>query len=83
MSKNKLIAKVRNLSDIQQQIAFTEHDFYQRYVEIFCGISSQLGEYRLRMKYNDREKANLAYMKQLKHIHKQTQKMIMRPWLQT
>ena len=29
------MAKVRNLSDTQQQIAFTEHDFYQRYVEIF------------------------------------------------
>ncbi len=29
------MAKVRNLSDTQQQIAFTEHDFYQRYVETF------------------------------------------------
>lgn len=35
MSKNKLMAKVRNLFDTQQQIAFTEHDLYQRYVETF------------------------------------------------
>ncbi len=28
------MAKVRNLSDIQQEIAFTEFDFYQRYEEI-------------------------------------------------
>ena len=27
------MAKVRNLSDIQQEIAFTEFDFYQRYEE--------------------------------------------------
>ena len=26
---------MRNLSDTQQQIAFTEHDFYQRYVDTF------------------------------------------------
>ena len=43
-----------------------------------CGISSQLGEHRLRTKYNDIEKANLAYRKQRKHTHKQTRKMIMR-----
>ena len=94
------MAKVRNLSDIQQEIAFTEFDFYQRYEESFktselgriksllpfreraykimCGISSQLGEHRLRTKYNDIEKANLAYRKQRKHTHKQTRKMIMR-----
>ena len=35
------MAKVRNLSDTQQQIAFTEHDFYQRYVETFK--TSELG----------------------------------------
>ena len=35
------MAKVRDLSDTQQQIAFTEHDFYQRYVEIFK--TSELG----------------------------------------
>lgn len=29
------MAKVRNLSDIQQEIAFTEFDFYQRYEESF------------------------------------------------
>ena len=29
------MAKVRNLSDIQQEIAFTEFDFYQRYVDTF------------------------------------------------
>ena len=148
------MAKIRNLSDIQQQIAFTEFDFYQLYVatfksselgriksllplremaisfgliegknkslrvkrgrkpffspegkvalvflkmytglsapklmealngnihyQIFCGISSHLGEHRMRTKYNDIEKANLAYRKQRKHTHKQTRKMIMR-----
>ena len=35
------MAKVRNLSDTQQQIAFTEHDFYQRYAETFK--TSELG----------------------------------------
>ena len=35
------MAKVRNLSDIQQEIAFTEFDFYQRYVETFK--TSELG----------------------------------------
>jgi len=35
------MAKVRNLSDIQQEIAFTEFDFYQRYVESFN--TSELG----------------------------------------
>ena len=46
--------------------------------QIFCGISSQFGEHRLRTKYNDIEKANLAYRKLRKHTHKQTRKMIMR-----
>lgn len=35
------MAKVRVLSDTQQQIAFTEHDFYPRYVESFK--KSELG----------------------------------------
>ncbi len=35
------MAKVRNLSDIQQEIAFTEFDFYQQYVETFK--TSELG----------------------------------------
>ena len=35
------MTKVRNLSDTQQQIAFTEHDFYHRYVETFK--TSKLG----------------------------------------
>lgn len=30
-----LMAKIRNLFDIQQQIAFTEFDFYQLYAETF------------------------------------------------
>ena len=29
------MAKVRNLSDIQQEIAFTEFDFYQRYEDVY------------------------------------------------
>ena len=39
------MAKVRNLSDTQQQIAFTEHDFYQQYVETFK--TSELGRIKL------------------------------------
>lgn len=35
------MAKVRNLSDIQQEIAFTEFDLYQRYVETLK--TSELG----------------------------------------
>ena len=50
----------------------------ERAYRMMCGISSQLGEHRLRTKYNDIEKANLAYRKQRKHTHKQTRKMIMR-----
>ena len=45
---------------------------------MMCGISSQLGEHRLRTKYNDIDKVNVAYRKQRKHTHKQTRKMIMR-----
>ena len=50
----------------------------ERAYKMMCGISSQLGEHRLRTKYNDIDKANLAYRKQRKHTHKQTRKMIMR-----
>ena len=50
----------------------------ERAYRMMCGISSQLGEHRLRTKYNDIEKANLAYRKQRKHTYKQTRKMIMR-----
>ena len=35
------MAKIRNLFEIQQEIAFTEFDFYQRYAETFK--SSELG----------------------------------------
>ena len=49
-----------------------------RAYKMMCGISSQLGEHRLRTKYNDIERANLAYRKQRRHTHKQTRKMIMR-----
>ena len=45
---------------------------------MMCDISSQLGEHRLRTKYNDIEKANLAYRRQRKHTHKQTRKMTRR-----
>lgn len=50
----------------------------ERAYKMMCGISSQLGEHRMRTKYNDIDKANLAYRKQRKHTHKQTRKMIMR-----
>ena len=36
-----LMAKIRHLSEIQQEIAFTEFDFYQRYAETFK--TSELG----------------------------------------
>ena len=42
------------------------------------GISSYLGEHRMRTKYDDIEKANLAYRKQRKQTHNQTRKIIMR-----
>ena len=45
---------------------------------MMCGISSYLKEHRMRTKYNDVEKANLAYRKHRKHTQKQTRKMIMR-----
>ncbi len=35
------MAKIRHLSEIQQEIAFTEFDFYQRYAETFT--TSELG----------------------------------------
>ena len=50
----------------------------ERAYKVMCGISSQLGEHRLRTKFNDIEKANLAYRKQRKHTYKQTRKMTMR-----
>ena len=49
----------------------------ERAYKMMCSISSQLGEHRLRTKYNDIEKANLVYRKQRKHTHKQTRKMMM------
>ena len=50
----------------------------ERAYKMMCSISSQLGEHRLRTKYNDIEKANLACRKQRRNTHKQTRKMIMR-----
>ena len=50
----------------------------ERAYKMMCGISSQLCEHRMRTKYNDIDKANLAYRKQRKHTHKQTRKMTMR-----
>ena len=50
----------------------------ERAYKMMCGISSQLCEHRMRTKYNDIDKANLAYRKQRKHTHKQTGKMTMR-----
>lgn len=35
------MAKIRHLSEIQQEIAFTEFDFYQRYAKTFK--TSELG----------------------------------------
>ena len=39
------MAKIQNLSDIQQELAFTEFGVYQRYVESFK--SSELGRIKL------------------------------------
>ena len=50
----------------------------ERAYKMMCGISSQLCEHRMRTKYNDIDKANLAYRKQRKHTHKQPRKMTMR-----
>lgn len=41
------MAKVQNLSDIEQEIAFTEFDFYRRYEETFK--SSELGRIKSRL----------------------------------
>lgn len=45
---------------------------------IMCGVSRLLGEHRLKTKYLDVEKANLAYRKQRKHTKKKTRHLIMR-----
>ena len=50
----------------------------ERAYRMMCGISSHLGEHRMRTKYNDVKKSNLTYRKQRKHTHKQTRKIIMR-----
>ena len=50
----------------------------ERAYTMMCGISSRLGEHRMRTKYNDVSKTNLIYRKQRKHSHKQTRRMIMR-----
>ena len=50
----------------------------ERVYPMMCKISSMLGEHRLRTKYNDIAKANLAYRKQRRHNQKQTRKMIQR-----
>ena len=42
-----------------------------------CGISEQLGERRLKTKFREVEKANLAYVKQRKHRKNQTRHIIM------
>lgn len=38
------MAKIRNLSEIQQEIAFTEFDFYQKYAKTFK--TSELGRFK-------------------------------------
>ena len=45
------MAKVRNLSDNQQEIAFTEFDFYQRYVETFK--TSELGRIKSLLPFHE------------------------------
>lgn len=48
----------------------------EKVYRMMCSISSQLGERRMRTKYNDIAKANLTYRKQRKHSQKQTRKII-------
>lgn len=48
----------------------------ERAYKMMCGISSQLCEHRMRTKYNDIDKANLAYRKQRKHTHKMTMRLL-------
>ena len=45
------MAEVRNLSDIQQEIAFTEFDFYQRYEESFK--TSELGRIKSLLPFHE------------------------------
>lgn len=45
------MTKVRNLSDTQQLIAFTERDFYQRYVENFK--TSELGRIKSLLSFHE------------------------------
>lgn len=53
-------------------------EYVERAYAMMCGISSALGEHRMRTKYTDIARANLSYRKQRKHTHKQTRKMISR-----
>jgi Transposase domain (DUF772). len=46
--------------------------------KVMCGISNLLGERRMKTKYHDVERANLAYAKQRKHRKNQTRHIIMR-----
>ena len=50
----------------------------ERAYTMMCGISSRLGEHRMRTKYNDISKTNLIYRKQRKHSKKQNRRMITR-----
>ena len=45
---------------------------------MMCGICKSLAECRMRTKYNDVAKANMAYVKQRKHNNRQTLKIIRR-----
>ncbi len=50
----------------------------ERTYKMMCGISRSLDEHRMRTKYNDVAKANMAYVKQRKHSKQQTRKIIRR-----
>jgi len=63
---NKLVAKIQNLSDIQQEIAFTEFDFHKIYKDTFKNselgrIKSLLPLRKLAVKFGLIEEERISY----------------------
>lgn len=63
-----LMVKIRNLSEMQQEIAFTEFDFYQRYAKTFK--TSELG--RIKSLHPLREMAQSFNLIEEHPMHKRT-----------
>ena len=64
------MAKIRHLSEIQQEIAFTEFDFYQRYAETFK--TSELG--RIKSLFPLREMAQSFNLVEERPMHKRVKR---------